>query len=213
MPNVPRFSRSSSRMEFVVNARNLLPALDGFLLAHLLHGFGAAVARQIAARTQTVHILLEPLRPHQLFMAAIEEIFQVLQKLPQVSGLDEALQSQLVNPLPQKNVNVFRQQQVEILACPLEYAQAIRMKCAGKDRGFKHGRFAPQPLLHPGLQFVRRIVSERDGQDLLRPWRALAQSARQCAPPAPWSCLFRRRPAPAWDPGRARSPVAASDWE
>src|SRR5262245_38760160 len=97
-------------------------------------------------------------------MAAVEEIPQVVQKLPQVGSFNEALEAKLVDPLPQKNVNVLRQQHVEILPVALEDGKAVSMKRSRPDR-----RATPQAALHAGFKLRRGVFSEGDGQDLVRP--------------------------------------------
>src|SRR5438270_3848620 len=96
-------------------------------------------------------------------MAAIKKILQVFKKLPKIGRLDETLQAQLIDPLPQIDINIFRQQQVEILPRAFEHAQTISVKSAGK-----YCRLAPHALLNAGLQLIGSIVSERDGQNLFR---------------------------------------------
>src|SRR5947209_5485827 len=138
--------------------------MNDLLIADLFYVFGPAVARQIRAGAKAIHILLKLLRANQFFMAAIKEISQVVKKLAEIGRTNKALKAELVNSLPKKNVNVFRQQQIKILARALENAKAVGVKCAGPDGSFKTRSFAAQTLFNARLQFGGCIVSEGDRQ-------------------------------------------------
>ncbi len=91
-----------------VHAGDFLPARQHLRRAQLLDLLGFTVARQVRAGLQGVHVSLELLRPDQLFVAAVKQIAQVIKKLSYIGRLDKTLKAELPDPLPQENVNVFR---------------------------------------------------------------------------------------------------------
>src|SRR6266852_8768588 len=96
-------------------------------------------------------------------MAAIKKRPQVFQELSQIRSLDEAFQFQVLHPLAEKDIHIFRNKRIKALTVTLKNAIAVRVKGSGKNRSF-----ALEPLLHPLLQFGGGVFREGDRQDLIR---------------------------------------------
>src|SRR5262249_537828 len=134
-----------------VNARDLLPPGNDLLGADLVHVLRPAIAWQIATQAQAIDVLLEFFRPDKLFMATIKEVLQIFQQLPAVRSPYEPFLFELSDALAQKAINVFRQEQIEVMPGALQDTQTISVECPRPDFRFDVVRLPAQPPLDARL--------------------------------------------------------------
>lgn len=111
---------------------------------------------------EPLNVVLVPFRSDKLVMTAAHEFEQIVEKLADVGGTDEMLETKFANATSQVNPEIFLIQNAEVFVNPLEEIEAIVMECPGLDDS--SAKQFPDTLAH----LVGRVNGVGESENLVR---------------------------------------------